>query len=323
VKFSVDRVHKSFGSLSVLKNISFSVENGEIVSLIGPSGSGKTTLLKILASLTEADSGTVGFEYKPDLNHPVILVFQDYMLFPHMSIFENIAYGLKARKMKKEEIESRVLEMAEAFGIADKLQSYPAELSGGQKQRVSIARALVIRPALLLLDEPFANLDRNLKTETARFIKQSLKKFGTTCVTVTHDLEEAFVMSDKIGILLDGLLHQFASVETIYEQPASVESAKFLGPVNIIPKKYFNLLNINTVKAEDIESSAEFLFCRAEDVRLEENPEGQGIIQDLCFLGKTVLYEVTIDDLSLKALGIGNQLQKNMRVAVHTKLHRA
>ena len=229
-------IGKQFGSRRVLSDISFSVGPRELVSIVGPSGAGKTTLLKIIAGLDRPDTGMVYFSQPLSRDNPVIIVFQDYVLFPAMTVRANIGFGLKARKMTAGEIRSKVDQMLAYFQLVSQADQYPAQLSAGQKQRVAIARAMVVNPAVLLLDEPFANLDRNLKMETARFIRQTQKEFGIPTVSVTHDLEEAFAMSDRMGILLDKRLEQFDTPETVYFSPASPEAAAFLGPVNRIPE---------------------------------------------------------------------------------------
>ena len=222
-------ISKRYGDNPVLKNVEFKIADGEFVSLIGPSGVGKTTLLKILADLETPDTGIILFSENPGKERPVIMMFQDFALFPHMTIAENVGYGLKVRGIKKKERRPRVNEMLEWFGITDKSEAYPARLSAGQKQRAAIARALVIEPMVLLLDEPFANLDKNLKGETADFIRRTQQSFGITTVIVTHDQDEAFAVSDRIGVLIGGTLRQFDCPNVISAAPADEETARFLG----------------------------------------------------------------------------------------------
>lgn len=202
-------ISKRFNTQAVLEDISCDVRSSELVSIVGPSGAGKTTLLNIIAGLEIPDKGSVVFSEPVNKHHPVIIVFQDYVLFPAMTVRDNIGFGLKARHLKKPQITQQVDRMLEYFQLTPHADQYPAQLSAGQKQRAAIARAMIVNPAVLLLDEPFANLDRNLKMETARFIRTTQQTFGIPTISVTHDLEEAFAMSDRIGVLLDGRLQQF------------------------------------------------------------------------------------------------------------------
>ncbi|MCG8453198.1 MAG: ABC transporter ATP-binding protein [Spirochaetales bacterium] len=226
---NISKVKKNYGGKPVLKELSLEIEDGEFISLIGPSGVGKTTLLRILANIETPDSGEVHFSRTPGKEDPVIMVFQDFALFPHMTVAENVGYGLKMRGVRRKDRQERVEKMLDWFGIADKAPSYPARLSAGQRQRAAIARALVVEPMVLLLDEPFANLDKNLKGETARFIRQTQRSFGITTVMVTHDQEEAFAVSDRIGVLISGELRQYSSPEELLKSPADGETERFLG----------------------------------------------------------------------------------------------
>ena len=258
--FEVRGINKSFGKIPLLRNINFSAAEGEIISFVGPSGVGKTTLLKIIAGLERPDSGQVLFndnsvekQNKPadygkrNIEHektknPAVMVFQDFLLFPNMTVFDNIAFGLRANKVKKPLIRERVMAMLSCFQIEDKKHHYPAALSAGQRQRVALARAMVIKPAVLLLDEPFANLDKNLKVETAEFIRNTQKQFKTTTLAVMHDQDEAFRMSDRIGVMLGGELVQLDAVSRVFHHPISVEVAAFLGAVNVVTSESVSYL---------------------------------------------------------------------------------
>ena len=306
-------ITKRYDQKTVLSNISFTVDTGEIVSIIGPSGAGKTTLLKLIAGIEAPDEGRITFATPPSRQHPVILVFQDNILFPNMSVFKNIAFGLRARKINRDEIEDRVRTLLSYFGISDKADSYPNQLSAGQKQRVAIARAMVINPSILLLDEPFANLDKSLKMETAEFIRMTQKKFGITTIGVTHDLEEAFAMSDKIGIISGGKLIQYDDVRNVYFNPASYEAAKFLGPVNTIPRKLFSKLGLDGPAA----SEAESVYARAESLVIEKNPEGPGRVVEVCFIGLMILYRVMVDDVQIDVYSLSDSIEKNDPVKVN------
>jgi putative spermidine/putrescine transport system ATP-binding protein len=226
-------ITRRFGSVTAVDRVDLTVGRGELVSLVGPSGAGKTTLLKLLAGLDDPTEGWIERREAITRDHPAILVFQDYLLFPHLTVFENVAFGLRSRRrhsrLSRRAIRERVTRYLEHLGIAEKAEAWPGQLSGGQKQRVALARALVMEPTLLLLDEPFANLDRTLTRDTARFIRGLQRELGVTTVIVSHDLDAAGAISDRIGVMIDGALHQHAPYREILERPASDEVARLFG----------------------------------------------------------------------------------------------
>jgi len=292
MSFIVRNVSKNFGSLTVLDGIDLEVKTGELVSLVGPSGAGKTTLLKLCAGLMPPDTGTIMSDSTSG-SEP-ILVFQDYLLFPYMTVFENVAFGLKARKLRKREITRRVEDMLGFFGIDEKHGEYPATLSGGQRQRVALARALVLRPSLLLLDEPFANLDQNLKMDTAMFLKRTQREFGNvTTLCVTHDLEEACAMSDRVGVMLNGRILDYGGPERLYTAPANVETARFLGTLNTIESALFDYFSINSTldRVYVLPSALDVSEIDAASGYTGQN--AAATVKDISFTGKT--YAVTIE----------------------------
>jgi putative spermidine/putrescine transport system ATP-binding protein len=304
VLLRVTSLGKRFGQATVFEGVSFDVDRGSLVSLVGPSGAGKTTLLHIIAGLQAPDSGTVehlGGGEKPQ----AILVFQDYVLFPNMTVFQNIAFGLKARGLSKAAIHDKVMPLLGYFHLEDRADAYPAQLSGGQKQRVAIARAMVLEPSLLLLDEPFANLDRNLKMETALFIRSTQRAFGITTICVTHDLQEALAMSDRIGVMLGGRLRQFAPPLEVYRQPVDMDTARFLGPVNTIGPTLARLLGLETC------------WLRPEALRLEKDPDGPGTVYAAHFAGHYLSYTVRILDQELVIYALEPTAQPGDRVRIH------
>jgi putative spermidine/putrescine transport system ATP-binding protein len=233
---------KSFGAQSVLGGVDLAVGRGEFVSLLGPSGCGKTTLLRIVAGLTRPDAGRVTLDdeditRRPPHRRDVSVVFQSYALFPHLSVAENIAFGLKARGAPKREVAEavpRFLALVDMMALADR--SVRA-LSGGQQQRVAVARALAVRPKLLLLDEPFSALDRKLRETMQIELKRLLRELGTTAVFVTHDQDEALNLSDRIAVMNHGQIEQFADPATIYRAPATPFALDFVGLSTRLPGK--------------------------------------------------------------------------------------
>jgi spermidine/putrescine transport system ATP-binding protein len=232
-------IRKSFGEVEVLKGINLEIRRGEFFSLLGPSGCGKTTLLRILAGFEFADSGAVllrGQDVAPlaPNQRSVNTVFQNYALFPHMTVGENVAFGLKMRKIPVPQIKDKVmsaLEMVEITAFADRR---PAQLSGGQRQRVALARAIVNEPQVLLLDEPLSALDRKLRVNLQVELMRLQARLGLTFIFVTHDQEEALTMSDRIAVMNKGVIEQLGGVQEMYERPANAYVAKFLGSSNLL-----------------------------------------------------------------------------------------
>jgi spermidine/putrescine transport system ATP-binding protein len=230
-------VTKRFGTMVAVDKLNLSVTPGEFLSLLGPSGCGKTTTLRMLAGFEQPDEGFIRIsgEYVqgvPPHKRDVNTVFQQYALFPHMSVAENVAYGLRQRRVAKHEISVRVAEALDMVKMTKMAERKPRQMSGGQQQRVAVARALVNRPSVLLLDEPLGALDRKLREEMQIELKLLQGELGITFIFVTHDQEEAMSMSDRIAIMLDGHIEQLADPETVYERPASAFVAGFIGRNN-------------------------------------------------------------------------------------------
>lgn len=242
------QIEKSFGDTRVLRGIDLTVGEGEFVTLLGSSGCGKTTTLRIIAGLEEPDSGQVLLEGKdmrgqgPEKRN-VNTVFQNYALFPHMDVFQNIAYGLKIRKVAKEEIRRRVTDMLALVQLEGFEKRMPSEMSGGQRQRVAIARALVNNPRVLLLDEPLGALDLQLRRQMQLELKRLQKKLGITFIYITHDQEEAINMSDKIVVIREGRVEQAGTPSQIYDDPRTSYVAQFVGSANILTGKVLAVRN--------------------------------------------------------------------------------
>ncbi len=244
VEVRLENISKRFGRVEALKNVSLVFEDGAFTALLGPSGSGKTTLLYIIAGIYRPSSGRIYFGSRDVTNLPpnkrnIGLVFQNYALYPHMTVYENIAFPLKLRKLPKSKIDEKVHEVAKLLHIEDLLDRYPSQLSGGQQQRVAMARALVKEPDVLLLDEPLSNLDALLRVKIRAELKRLQKDLGITTIYVTHDQAEALAMADKIVVIDRGVVQQVGTPDEVYNKPRNLFVASFIGspPANLINAK--------------------------------------------------------------------------------------
>ncbi|WP_017688182.1 ABC transporter ATP-binding protein [Paenibacillus sp. PAMC 26794] len=238
ISIETRQVTKTYGERAAVDQVTFQVKKGEFVSLLGPSGCGKTTLLRMLGGLEQPDQGTIMLGGRDVTGIPAYgrnsnMIFQQLALFPHMDVFNNIAYGLKVKKLPKADIQRQVAEMLDLVQLGDYGRRAVSELSGGQAQRVAIARALINRPEVLLLDEPLSALDMQLRLDMQRELKRIQREFGGTFIFVTHDQSEAMNMSDRIGVMRAGKLLQYATPDEIYERPADSFVAKFIGDTNL------------------------------------------------------------------------------------------
>tara|TARA_B100001059_G_scaffold235674_1_gene282198 strand:- start:1762 stop:2793 length:1032 start_codon:yes stop_codon:yes gene_type:complete len=237
----VKSITKKFGSLFAIKDFSIDINHGEFFALLGPSGCGKTTLLRVISGFETPDSGDIFLDkenitnFKPFIR-PTNLMFQSYALFPHFNVFKNIAYGLEREKLKKSEIFFRVNEIINKTNLNGLEQRYPDQLSGGQKQRVALARCLVKKPKVLLLDEPLTALDKNLKEKMKLELKNLQKQFGITFIMVTHDQDEALALADRVAVMNEGNLIQVGSPKEIYSNPENFFVAEFIGKMNFFQK---------------------------------------------------------------------------------------
>jgi multiple sugar transport system ATP-binding protein len=254
---SIKGLQKLYGTVEALSGIDLEIEDGEFTVLVGPSGCGKSTLLRTIAGLEEISNGTIaiGGEVVNDMrprDRDVAMVFQDYALYPHMTVFSNIGFGLMARKLPKPEVEKRVKVAAKMLGIEKLLERYPRQLSGGQRQRVAIGRAIVRNPQIFLFDEPLSNLDAQLRDEMRSEIKRLHQDLGTTMIYVTHDQIEAMTLADRIVLLRDGKIEQAGSPLDLYERPATYFVAGFLGSprMNFIPGKLASSGGKHSVKID-------------------------------------------------------------------------
>ena len=301
-------ITKSYGKDTILDNLSLNIKKNEFLTLLGPSGCGKTTTLKIIAGFETADSGQVVFENNiindiPPYERQLNTVFQKYALFPHMNVYENIAFGLKLKKMPKDVIDQKVKEMLKLVALEGYENRDIEALSGGQQQRVAIARALVNEPKVLLLDEPLGALDMKLRKGMQIELKRIQQKLGITFIFVTHDQEEALTMSDTIVVMNKGEIQQMGSPEDIYNEPANSFVAKFIGESNIVDGtmlddfkvefagRIFNCVDKGYEKNEAIE-----VVIRPEDFEMVKYEEGmlKGTVTSVIFKG--VHYEIEVKD---------------------------
>lgn len=239
MSIAVENLTVDYGGNTVLNGLSLTIANGEFFTLLGPSGCGKTTLLRTIAGFLPAVNGQIRFgdrdvTHLPAHQRDIGMVFQDYALFPNRNVFENVAYGLRARKVNEPDIKKRVGEALERVGLSAFAARLPAALSGGQRQRVALARALVIKPQVLLMDEPLSNLDAKLRVQIRETIRALQQESGITTVFVTHDQEEALALSDQIGVMDRGRLRQVGTPQEIYHRPASGYVADFVGGANLL-----------------------------------------------------------------------------------------
>ena len=303
---------KSFDGTKVLKDITFYIRNNEFITLLGPSGCGKSTTLRIIAGFETADSGIVNFEGTdlksvPANKRNINTVFQRYALFPHLNVFDNVAFGLKIKKVNKAEIEQRVNKALATVGLADYGKRYVDQLSGGQMQRVAIARAIVNRPRILLLDEPLGALDLKMRKEMQIELKEMQKELGITFVYVTHDQEEALTMSDTIIVMKDGVIQQIGTPIDVYNEPKNAYVADFIGESNIVAgtmKKDREVVLSSGITFECVDPLfPEFtegianlvdVVIRPEDFYVAEEKDGRinGTVESVIFKG--VHYEIKV-----------------------------
>nr|WP_263328544.1 ABC transporter ATP-binding protein [Neobacillus sp. Marseille-Q6967] len=304
----LENVVKTFNKTEVVKKMNLEIKQGELVSFLGPSGCGKTTTLNMIAGFLDVDGGRIVVDGKPVHLLPpnkreMGMVFQNYALFPHMTVFDNVAYGLKLRKVSKSEIHTRVTEALEMVRLAGYEKRYPKELSGGQQQRVSLARALVIKPKVLLLDEPLSNLDAKLRQEMREEIVEIQKKVGITTIFVTHDQEEALAISDRIAVMYEGRIEQVDTPVAIYNHPQTDFVSRFIGEVNQIQGQVLEALSDNqclvsldgyeqVLSVHQPKDSVIDFYIRPEKIQISiENSDGLQVrVERKMFLGAKTRY---------------------------------
>ncbi len=325
MKVRIDNVTKKYGQTLAVKDFSAELEDGHLICLLGPSGCGKSTLLNMLCGIVPVTQGQIFFDDKdvtklPPDQRNIGMVFQNYALYPHMTVAENIAFPLEVLKVKRDERKARVEEIAKLVHVDNLLRRYPSELSGGQQQRVAIARAMVKNPQLLLMDEPLSNLDARLRLEMREEIRRIQKETGVTTVFVTHDQEEAMSISDSILLMKDGLLIQSGLCQNLYNDPNCLFVAEFLGnpPANKLPASVVER-SLSGFEGP-VETTAETVAIRPEAFTLDENGTeaeilfisemGKDQIVTMTYKGNTVRAILNLDDMNV---GSGSKIKVGLK----------
>lgn len=323
-------INKNFGDFKASNNVNFGIEQGKLIGLLGPSGSGKTTILRMIAGLETPDSGEIIIngikvnDIEPG-KRGIGFVFQNYALFRHMTVYDNIAFGLVVQKAKKQDIHKKVTELIELIGLKGLEKRYPGQLSGGQRQRVAFARALAPNPQLLLLDEPFAAIDAKVRKELRRWLKETITKLGITSIFVTHDQDEAVEVADEIIITNKGQIEQKGSPIEIYKNPETPFVAQFIGESNLI-EDYTKLKGFE-VEENTGETKA---ILRPEFIEIAKNDKEiltplaaeKGIVKDIAFRGNNVQIDVQVGDVILNGYRSLEQEPLNIGDEVLVLIHR-
>ncbi|WP_256256361.1 ABC transporter ATP-binding protein [Paenibacillus sp. BC26] len=295
MQLSVHQLSKRYRTGEGVTSISLDVHKGELVTLLGPSGCGKTTVLRSIGGFLEPDSGDIRIEgvsvlKSPPEKRPTSMVFQSYNLWPHMTVFDNLAFGLKIRKMKKADIRKAVNDVLKLVRLPDAENKYPGQLSGGQQQRIALARSLLLKPAVLLLDEPFSALDAKLRHEMREELREIQAETGLTMVFVTHDQEEALSISDRIVVMNHGKIEQIASPQEIYDEPSTLYVAQFIGKMNflkgVVSEGQVMVGKLRFPNSKSL-SGGGWLAIRPEDVIMsrQEKESLPGIVKQIMVLG--------------------------------------
>jgi ABC-type Fe3+/spermidine/putrescine transport system ATPase subunit len=335
----ISNLCKSFPGMDrpAVNNVSLDIKSGGLIAFLGPSGCGKTTILKMITGLFQPNSGDITLDNASLLpvateKRGVVMVFQNYLLFPYMNVSENVGFALKMKGVEKGEIDKKVKEMLELVKLPDIGDRKPKQLSGGQQQRVALARALISKPKLLLLDEPLSNLDAHLRDEMRELIVTIQQKLNVTTVFVTHDQEEAVLLADNIALIFDGELQSFASPKEYYESPINERAAKFFGGVNFlksnIKDKQFEteigLISYNQKNTNELLSN-HLLTIRPENIEISKTNNFKdnyfsGVVTSIVFSGTNTRYKIkikdTVLDCSVQSVG-KKEISQNDEVFVH------
>lgn len=324
---------KKYGEKTVIKSVNLEIQDGEFFTLLGPSGCGKTTLLRMIAGFNSIEGGEFYFndtlinDMDPSKRN-IGMVFQNYAVFPNMTVRGNIEFGLKERKVPKNEMDERVEKILDIMKIREYADRKPQNLSGGQQQRVALARAIVIEPDVLLMDEPLSNLDAKLRVDLREEIRRIQKEIGITTVYVTHDQEEAMAVSDRIAVMKDGVIQQCDMPRRIYHKPNNMFVASFIGTNNVINGNYNKDLKEIVIDSGEkfnydlgnIPSQKVKLSIRPEDLRLDPNGDIEVRINDEIFLGSTMHYNVELKDNTILNIMEESKYEELSRINTNSKL---
>lgn len=300
-------INKSFGSFKASDNVSFGIEKGKLIGLLGPSGSGKTTILRMIAGLENPDSGEIIIDGRvvndvPASQRGIGFVFQSYALFRYMTVYDNIAFGLKVMKQDKEQIRERVTELVKLIGLEGLEKRFPSQLSGGQRQRVAFARALAPNPQLLLLDEPFAAIDAKVRQELRSWLKDMIRKLGVTSIFVTHDQDEAIEVADEIIITNKGRIEQVGTPEQVYRSPQTDFTATFFGQPAVV-EDYSGFHTFEKIENADkavIRPEFVKIFKKNEPLKFKSSVS-EGVVERTAFRGSSVEISVRVNGVLLTA----------------------
>lgn len=328
---SLKNIEKTFEEKLVLCDVDLSINEGEFFTFLGPSGCGKTTLLRIIAGLVKAEKGSVVFEKQNMANIPaekrnIAMVFQNYALFPFMNVYENIAYGLKNKKVKKAQIKKQVDKYLELVNLKGYGKRNVSELSGGEQQRVALARSLVMQPKLLLLDEPLSNLDARLRDKMRIELKELQNKLGITTIFVTHDQTEALTMSDRIAVFNEGECVQVGTPYEIYAKPVNAFVANFIGDTNLIKVKIekdkAKLSETLSLKIEE-KQSGEYISIRPQDINISDKDVNElekienhiiGLVKKVDMSGQLIEYLIGVETFEFKVIRLNIHDEKLYKV---------
>jgi len=332
MNIQLKNIVKRFGTLEAVSHVSLEIRDGELFTLLGPSGCGKTTILRLIGGFHRPDEGEVYFGERavsgiPPYERNIGMVFQNYALWPHMTVFDNIAYGLKLKKLSRDDISSEVLHALKLVNLAGLEKRYPGQLSGGQQQRVALARALVLNPDVLLLDEPLSNLDAKIRLQVRAEIRKLQKDLGITTIYVTHDQEEALTLSDRIAVVDHGKLQQIGSPRDLYAKPENPFVADFIGINNLIPGEVREIQERD--RAMKVQTDVGSMVCtlewpfkpgdrcmisvRPETASISQAEEKQeevnvisGTVSFASYIGNTIRYDVEIQSGKIFKVDIQN-----------------